>query len=509
MGQELSSSARKQVPVRQHRLFPVIVALWFAALLGLGSFAVPPEFLSRAVTATGLPAVLPAAAPPLGFTARALVALVLTGLGALTGFGLGRSFRARAADPVRRRSVGAASATPANAPKIRARDSHPDAAPRKPFTASEDMAPVENTANDPAPRRRALTMSDESVLAAPPELAPLPGSGPIEPLDLDALFAQIDAPVTAEPVAIEGPIMPDPVEAPLDLAIEAFVPAASEDVVPELSPAPTLHSHARQDTQFVPAPQPVAETQPRSPLADAPLDSLGVVQLVERLALAIAEYGERSPDRAVPQMLAAALAGSSPPAARPAARAPAADRPLPVVALHSVPMAPADPVSRAADFDDSAPLEQTARHLSFARTAESVSIAPGTAQPLAEPDAAPSEPVGSVEETVGAEASYSSLLDLKPVARPSLLPDLAPVDEPAEPSPRQMFIRVEAPAEPVLPSKEPVVVFPGQASRSAATGVPESAPAFAGPAEPALDPAEADRALRAALSTLQRMTGSR
>ena len=72
-------------PLSLHPAFPAIVALWFAALLGLGSLVLPAVLLERMVVATGVASIVPAAAPPLGITARGIIALA----GALAGCGLG------------------------------------------------------------------------------------------------------------------------------------------------------------------------------------------------------------------------------------------------------------------------------------------------------------------------------------------------------------------------------------------------------------------------------------
>ena len=77
-------------PISVHPAFPGIVALWFAVLLGLGSTVVPVALLDRVVATTGLAAVLPAAAPPLGLTARALVAVAGAVAGALIGLAIAR-----------------------------------------------------------------------------------------------------------------------------------------------------------------------------------------------------------------------------------------------------------------------------------------------------------------------------------------------------------------------------------------------------------------------------------
>ena len=65
-----------KTPISLHPAFPAIIALWFAALLGLGSLVLPAVLLERAVASTGLASLVPAAAPPLGFTARAMIAVV-------------------------------------------------------------------------------------------------------------------------------------------------------------------------------------------------------------------------------------------------------------------------------------------------------------------------------------------------------------------------------------------------------------------------------------------------
>jgi hypothetical protein len=79
-----------KAPISTHPAFPFIVALWFAALLGMGSLVVPVEVIERLTVATGIASLVPATAPPLGFTARALIALVFTGAGAIAGLLIAR-----------------------------------------------------------------------------------------------------------------------------------------------------------------------------------------------------------------------------------------------------------------------------------------------------------------------------------------------------------------------------------------------------------------------------------
>ena len=77
-----------KAPVSAHPAFPAIVALWFAALLGLGSLILPVALIERLVAVTGVASLVPSAAPPLGFTARVSIALGGAIAGALIGLAL-------------------------------------------------------------------------------------------------------------------------------------------------------------------------------------------------------------------------------------------------------------------------------------------------------------------------------------------------------------------------------------------------------------------------------------
>ena len=63
-------SAKGKAPISRHPLFPAVVALWFGALFGLGSMAIRPGLIEDMVLAAGIDTLVPAAAPPLGMTAR-------------------------------------------------------------------------------------------------------------------------------------------------------------------------------------------------------------------------------------------------------------------------------------------------------------------------------------------------------------------------------------------------------------------------------------------------------
>jgi hypothetical protein len=99
------------------------------------AFVIPGELLGDAIGATGLPGVLPAAAAPLGLTARIAVGAA----GALVTFGA-VLFLLRLLD---RKMLGGPKKQPAGAdyeaPKARRRDSHPDAPVPRPISAAREF----------------------------------------------------------------------------------------------------------------------------------------------------------------------------------------------------------------------------------------------------------------------------------------------------------------------------------------------------------------------------------
>lgn len=144
-------------------------------VFALAAIAVPAAWFENAVSGSGLPALLPVAEPPLGTTARALLAL---GGGVVTAavvwaalyllFGPGGPLAAKP------RARGAA-------PVVRRADAHPDAPPRWPLSAAELASP-----SGPPPMEKPL------------------------PTDLDVPLAQLDPtavlPVPREPVRAVKPL---------------------------------------------------------------------------------------------------------------------------------------------------------------------------------------------------------------------------------------------------------------------------------------------------------------
>ncbi|MBX9664158.1 hypothetical protein [Novosphingobium sp.] len=274
---------RASTPVTAHRLFPAFAALWFAALFGLGSLAIPGSMLGAVVLKTGLPALVPAAAPPLGFTAHLLVAFALAMFGAVLGLAV--ALRLRPAVPDEARTVEAvapvAQGEADDVYKVRARDAHPDAPPRRPLVLTEALAgPIAEETAEPEPadpllrRKRSLPASEPVAEAEPwiPEFFP-GGTTAVRPLDLSALDL-------VDPI-----VQPAPFAEPTPAAEPAPAPAPEAPVIPA---APALIAATPQLPAGFAATLPDVSDGTWSPVAGAPLESLGLVQLIERLALAIA-----------------------------------------------------------------------------------------------------------------------------------------------------------------------------------------------------------------------------
>src|SRR6476469_3400322 len=107
-----------QPPVSAHPAFPVIVALWFAALFGIGSMVLPLEMLERIAVAGGLADAYQGAQPPFGATARMALAIVAALIGAAAGLFVARRVAAANAPLPGRR---AAALQPSQAPRFSAK----------------------------------------------------------------------------------------------------------------------------------------------------------------------------------------------------------------------------------------------------------------------------------------------------------------------------------------------------------------------------------------------------
>ena len=452
--------------IKGHRLFPAFTALWFAALFGLGSLAISSEVLGKLVTAIRLPTLVPAAAPPLGFTAHLLVALLLTIVGGGLGLVLGLRLRPQTLAAPRPIVENPPASEADGVPKVRARDAHPDAPPRRPLVLTEAFAgPTEITTDEimvpaaPLLRRKPGQTEPDHSATAPEAWLPVytpGGDAALPPLDLaESETAPETASETAPETASEaGEALPNP----LELAAEPVQELDAEPVQEQVNdlasepviergdppvPVPVLLAATPQIPSGLAFPMPNRERilagETWSPVASAPLDSLGLVQLIERLALAIAARK------------AASLAGPPPPTdgANPEGAEPEPealpDTGLPIPGPFAKPMPQADAVE--------APTSETL---------------------------ASDEPIGSAREAImrrlGAVAAQGPGESAP-----------APFSRPA-----QALVQVAEPADAVVPMRQPE----------------SPVRSFAAPAAPTAAPAslETDEALRTALATLQRMS---
>ncbi|MBC2664418.1 hypothetical protein H7F51_02675 [Novosphingobium flavum] len=459
----MATTTGEKAPLTRSPLFAGLVALWCAVGMGAGGLALPPSLLEGAVTRLDLAALVPAAAPPLGFTARLLLALALALIGAAAGFLIARRLTRGPAAP--EDAAPAARPLTAEAYANAATDEeHRPAA----TDDNDDLARLDAARSAVQPgRRRALTSEASLGLEAPAIL---------HLGELDSIAeAEVESEPAQEPVPTTLPLAPEPV-------------AASEPAAP--------------------------------PQADSPLTALSIAELVERFGRALAA---RSAARAEPEPQPETVAEAQPEAP---AEAPAEARPeampeampisqpqpsLPPAEAVTVAQPAPAPVSRAQHpafaperpFDMPAALRQTglgaiewfddaADEAEAAATLESLRL-PRVAAPAAEarpalPDAAPEEANEDPAEAVADEA-FSSLLGMKGAAR--------------APGPFGTFVRVEeTESDPAEHIAEPVVTFPGQAVP------PRPVPARLSGAPFGASQVETEAALRDALAALQKMSGT-
>ena len=178
-----------------------------AVAVALVTMALPDWRFEGAVAASGLPAIVPAAQPPLGGTARLLVALLLAGVSfAIVWFGL------RALDPKLAND---------DFPAFRAADLHPDAPRRRPILAgaefgapADDLPPIEMQ----IARKRTITEPLPSFLAPQPSEI-----GDFVPESADASEPQDADFEELEPEEVRDTEDSDPFFAPLAKELPAFL----------------------------------------------------------------------------------------------------------------------------------------------------------------------------------------------------------------------------------------------------------------------------------------------
>jgi len=459
-----NESRADKAPLSAHPAFPAIVALWFAALLGLGSLVLPIALIERLATLTGIALIVPAAKAPLGITARAIIALAAASAGAGIGLLLARK---------------AVDSSSAERLALRAQDFIEREC--RPISAHDELGEEGfDSPDSPLFRKRRKPWAAEAWQDSPIEeldlVAQAVAEDDYEPLELDAFASPEDLAMQDEPMTDLRSHHPaafgeqgEEAGEPQSVA-PAFAPEPAETEALPFA-APSLKGHGKasfdegqaaqgvastnsipleyRDTSAAPAPHlTVVETGSGASLDERPLDELGLVQLATRLGASI--------ERRRAWLAQQTRSGSAVP----------------------TPITP----SRDPDHFDAAEADEIAR-----ATAEF--FAPGTVTDTgyhAETEApafdVPIEASGDdedLDETELGDEGYSSLLAMKnPFARQQELPRIERADDATS------------------------AIAPKAAEKPT-----ESAQSPASEVTP-LDPGDPERSLRDALATLQRMSGA-
>ena len=197
------------------------------------------ETLENLVWTTGVAALVPAALPPLGLTARVLLAL---GSGLLVGallwsslfllFGPGGLLAKR---------------TPREdgVPVVRRADAHPDAPPRKPMSAADLGTPMMEVGvggSGGVRDERTIPADLDLPLAAfdPKAILPVPMAPvrPVSPLAQPMVAPVVDMPRSAEPSTFVTAPLVEPVERPVEAVFEEADAEPEYEAVPETTPDP-------------------------------------------------------------------------------------------------------------------------------------------------------------------------------------------------------------------------------------------------------------------------------
>lgn len=249
-------NALPRPPLSTHPAFPAIVALWFAALLGLGTLVMPAALFERAFATVGMTSQI-----PLGFATQSAIAVVAGLIGASAGLAIARRV----------------AAVHARTPRL----GH--AAPSRPLRVREELDPDNAPPAEPRPatRRRALAIvSEETAQVAPPEHSV---AEDCETAD------QTDSGQEPSPSGEDS----------------------DEPLVPLVSPPPAYDELGEETEREAEPPldamsgrEPrAAAVEPRSvrdTWTDLPPDQLGLVQLLERLGATLERRREWQADGMAP-----------------------------------------------------------------------------------------------------------------------------------------------------------------------------------------------------------------
>jgi hypothetical protein len=228
-----------------------LAALFLGTAAAAAIAVLPVGTLESLVTDSGLPAILSAAEPPLGLTARLVLA---------AGAGAGVAVIAWFALFILLGTRGLSVGKEAEPVRVRRADAHPDAPPRAPLLATRDLGTpfLEVTAPRPEEKPEPVSVREPyreplfAPLPAPVHVVAAEDVVPPEPLVLS------EPVVTPEPVAVSKPlVMPEPVEAPKLVMAEPV--AVAEPVIAPRSLSVSPVAELEPIAQAAPVEVPLAE----------------------------------------------------------------------------------------------------------------------------------------------------------------------------------------------------------------------------------------------------------
>lgn len=483
-----------KAPISSHPIFPVVVAIWFAALLGFGSLILPVVLFEKFFAVTGIASLFPAAQAPLGMTARLLIACAAGLVGAGAGVFVARKASASRSQPVRRRFRSGSSADPAA---------------KRPISALEEFGtegldePVDEKPAyklQLAGKRRSLAVTDDSGPSDFLEFAPLPGGA----AGLDPTNYVEQEPLYLDDLAEEDHHEHEDVGS-LDLARSLIREPAR---VADRDPVHGLSSHAGAIAPPATSPvefgrsgsgdpfQPLADPMPVSTEIDA-----DVAQEHAPMTDDTANHGlynplaERGPVNFEPAKPFGAPTMAAPqPAFAPQAapvQAPLAQAPAPM--MPEVPTAPVAGSAQAPALQD----------LGIAELVERFASALQSRSAMTAPQAAPEAVQAAAPAAFAAPMAFSTPVSAPQAAEPVAAPSPVPVSFATAPAAAPMVFRraqtsefapaapAATPAPAMPPAMEAPVFAPAPAPFSAA--MPESPPAVPDALRPfAIDESYAD-----------------
>ncbi len=276
-------------PHRQRLILPVapLGGAAFGLMTAIACALVPGGILDRLILRSGIPAVIAAAEPPLGMTARIVLALMGGGTVALlVWFALFLVLGSRTLVLGGDVAAQADPDTGDDVPVLRRADAHPDAPSRRPVFANRDLGtPFLEV------RARQATEDVDLSESAP---APLPMSHtPVDlPVDLDLPLSAFDPGAIGMPV--DPTAAPPLTTTPLPLTIPPLVSSAERPPIFE----PTERFETFELTPMVRT-DAVAPTEPRHAPQREPRDTQATITaLLERLERGVTHRNASPPSPA-------------------------------------------------------------------------------------------------------------------------------------------------------------------------------------------------------------------